>query len=382
MKLKKSSIGLAALAIGTLVSFVGALSSTLAWFAYTTNVDVQMKGTTINETEQLQVGLKTNIVFSDALIEEYKLTTIMEGEDRYVFAAPGAGFNSNLISYYLSYAGYASNTLVPVTSKKYDAGDDLDLKYAPQAGHPEFEKNALKNQYSKIPFAFRVVRTDRTGASIYAKKQNLWVSNAKAIADGGVNNIYKAVRVFFSGHKLDGENIVDNKFIFNPSASNTAQRYTNVAGLLNLNDNDYYDLYPGSYGVGGTEIIYGDYEGTATPTALADDTGYDDINGTGITNRTTTFTAKHRGGNNCYTSLDGITPHKANFKTLSDIKPVSDATGFLSGGEVVAVTSDTENAIADLEATVYIEGWDHSVINEESEHKFFLGMTFEINRVA
>ena len=271
---------------------------------------------------------------------------------------------------------------MPVTSRGYNAGEDLSLYVAPQAGHPEFENAAPINQYAKIPFAFRVVRTDRTGANIFAKKQNIWVSNAKAIADGGVNNIYKSVRVFFSGQKLDGDNYVANKFIFNPSAQAGDQRYTNVAGLLNLNNNDYYDLYPGSYGVGGTEIIYGDYDGSATTTVLADDSGYDDINGTGISNRTTTFTAKHRGGNNVYTSLDGITPHKANFKSLSDIKPTADSSGFLSGGEVIAVTSNTEYAIANLEATVYIEGWDHSVINEEAEHKFFLGMTFEINRVA
>ena len=245
---------------------------------------------------------------------------------------------------------------MPVTSKKYNEGEDLNLKVAPQAGHPEFENDAPNYQYAKIPFAFRVVRTDRTGANIFAKKQNIWVSNAKAIADNGANNIHKAVRVFFSGEKLSGENYVANKFILNPSASASDQKYTNVAGLLNLNDNDYYDLYPGSYGLGGTEIIYGDYDGTATPTAITDDTGYDDINGTGITNRTTTFTAKHRGGNNCYTSLDGITPHKANFKTLSlSLDDYFDMTGFpeIEGCDFMEF-SDTDGYLWDV-AIFFIE---------------------------
>lgn len=384
MKLRKSTFGLLALGVGTLISFAGALSSTLAWFAYSTSVNVQMKGTAVNETEQLQVGLKTDITFTDALINEYKLTTVTDGTDKYIFAAPGKGFDSSLINYYLSQSGYASNTLVPVTSKKYNAGEDINLKKAPMAGHPEITEDAPNNQYAKIPFAFRVVRTDRQANKFYVKNQAVWVSNARAIADSGVNNIYKSVRVFFSGEKFNAQDeVVANKFIFNPSATASTPKYTNVAGLLNLNDNDYYDLYPGSYGVDGTEIIYGDYDGTPTAlTHITDDSAIADVNGTGNTSTVTTFTAKHRGGNNVYTSLAGITPHKANFKSLSDIKPSVDSLGFLTGGEVVAVTSNTEAAIANLEATVYIEGWDHSVINQEQEHRFFLGLTFEINRVA
>ena len=383
MKLRKSAIGLLALSIGTVVSFAGALSATLAWFAYSTTINVQMKGTAVSETEQLQVGLKTDITFSQAMIEQYKLTTVDEAGEKYVFAAPGTGFDSTLINYYLAQKGYATNRLVPVTSKKYITGEDINLKRAPRAGHPEITEDAVANEYAKIPFAFRVVRTDRLGNSTFAKDQNVWVSNAKAIADGGINDIYKSVRVYFSGKKYESDVLVDNKFIFNPSASSTSQRYTNVAGLLNLNDDDYYDLYDGSYGINGTEIIYGDYDGTLPATThIDDDSAIVDINGTGDTSRITTFTAKHMGGNNIYTSLAGITPHKANFKTLSDIKPSTDANGFLYGGEVVTVTGQTTNAIADLEATIYIEGWDHSVINQEAEHKFFLGMTFEINRVA
>lgn len=383
MKLRKSAIGLLALSIGTIVSFAGALSATLAWFAYSTTVNVQMKGTAVSETEQLQVGLKTDIAFSPEMISQYKLTTVTEGTDKYVFAAPGTGFDSTLINYYLLQKGYASNTLVPVTSKKFDIGDELVLRSAPAAGHPEIEQIAPQNQYAKIPFAFRVVRTDRLGNNTYAKDQNIWVSNAKAIADGGVGNVYKAVRVYFSGKKYDSDVLVDNKFIFNPSALDSSQRYTNVAGLLNLNNDDYFDMYDGNYGVNGTEIVYGDYDGTLPATThIDDDTAIADVNGTGDTSKITTFTAKHMGGNNIYTSLAGITPHKAQYKTLSDIKPSTDANGFLYGGEVVTVTGTTTNAIADLEATIYIEGWDHSVINQEAEHKFFLGMTFEINRVA
>lgn len=382
-RFSKSTLGLIALAAGTLVSFGGALSSTLAWFAYSTTVDIQMQGTSINETEQLQVGLKTNLTFSDALVEKFNLTQVVDGDDTYTFAAPGAGFDSSLINYYLNKSGYASNSLTPVTSGKYETGDDLNLKVAPQAGHPEITNEAPKYNYARIPFAFRVVGVDALGATIYAKNQAIWITNARAVADNGLNNIYRAVRVFFSGCKYAGEDFVENKFIFNPSAANDVTRYNNVAGLLNLNGDDYYDTYDKSYGMNGDEIVYGEYDGTLPEkTHIEEDSEIVDMNNTGSTSKITTFTAKHQGNNNVYSSLEGITPHKANFKTLSDIKPDIDETGSLINGQIVTITSKTETAIANLDTCVYIEGWDHSVVDQEIDHSFYLGLTFEINRIA
>lgn len=382
-RFNKSTIGLLALAVGTLVSFGGALSSTLAWFAYSTTVDVQMQGTSINETEQLQVGLKTDLTFSDALINQFNLTQVVDGDDTYTFAAPGAGFDSSLINYYLTEKGYASDTLTPVTSGKYENGDSLNLKVAPHAGHPQITDVAPNYNFALIPFAFRVVRVDSVGASIYAKNQAIWITNARVVADNGFNNVHRAVRVHFSGCKFDGQDVIENKFIFNPSAANDVTRYNNVAGLLNLDGDEYYDVYDETYGIDGEEIVYGEYDGTLpSKTHIEEDSEIIDMNNTGSTSKITTFTAKHRGGNDIYSSLEGITPRKANFKTLSDIKPDVDETGSLINGEVVTITSNTEAAIANLDTCVYIEGWDHSVIDQEADHNFFLGLTFEINRIA
>ena len=34
-----------------------------------------------------------------------------------------------------------------------------------------------------------------------------------------------------------------------------------------------------------------------------------------------------------------------------------------------------------VDMTVYLEGWDHAIIDEEMAHYFDLGLTFEINKL-
>ena len=191
-------IGTIILGAGSFLSFAGALASTVAWYAYASNAQIAFNGTSVQKTEQLQVGLKTDMTFSDALVEQFNLTQVVDGDDTYTFAAPGAGFDSSLINYYLSHSGYAYNRLAPVTSGQYSAGDDINLKVAPQAGHPEIVNEAPHYNYSKIPFAFRVVRVDTVGASVYAKNQAIWITNARAVADSGVSNIYRAGTLSYS----------------------------------------------------------------------------------------------------------------------------------------------------------------------------------------
>lgn len=382
--MKKSNIGAAMLLAGTIISFGGAVASTVAWYAYSTRIMLSLHGTAVSQTEQLQVGIKTDLTFPEDLVTQFKLTTLVDDGETYTFAAPGIGFDSSILKYYLDYSGYASDRLCAVTSNGYEHGDDLDLREGPIAYKPNRDIEALHSGYVYIPFAFRTVRINDSGELEYIQKQNIWITDVKCIADGGVGEVYKAVRVHIDGHKLNSSNeIVDNKFILNPSASSTSSRETVVAGLLNLDGDEYYDVDSGSIIENGNEIIYGKYNGTITSSLQGDeDTEIDDINNTGNDSLITTFTAKHRAKNYTFTSLEGLNPHKAKYKTQSDIKPTTDSNGFLTGGEVVCVTNETENAIGDLNMSIYIEGWDHSVIDQELDHSFYLGLTFEINRKA
>ena len=65
---------------------------------------------------------------------------------------------------------------------------------------------------------------------------------------------------------------------------------------------------------------------------------------------------------------------QADYETLNTIKPIDDGTGVLSGGKQICTTANTVSALGEATLTIYIEGWDHHVVNEEISHKFNLGL--------
>lgn len=370
-------IGTIILGVGSFLSFAGALASTVAWYAYSSNAQIAFNGTSVAKTEQLQVGLKTNVDFSQSelgqqIIEQYGLTEVLVGEEeqeRYVFAAPGVGLDSTIIKYYLAQTPFAGVTLVPVSTQKYEIGGDFNLYTSPKSGDNILGSEAEASWYCKIPLAFRVIKNN---ADIYVKNQKIWLTDATCIADGE-GNIFQAVRTHFNNGT--------SSFLLNPT-ENGNNRSTTVAGLLDLDADGYYDSDSLAYAVTGNEIIYGQCSlGEVTRQFNEEDTEIIDLNNTGNDEELTTFTAKHRGNNNIYSSYDGIILEKAEYYAMSDIMPSYDANGMLSGGIPITVTSNDDAAIADVTLTVYIEGWDHSVIDNQIGYGFDLGLTFEINRV-
>ncbi len=71
---------------------------------------------------------------------------------------------------------------------------------------------------------------------------------------------------------------------------------------------------------------------------------------------------------------------KAEYETFGTVGPEDDGHGNLTGGKPVTVT-DSSTGLATLDLTIYLEGWDHAVIDKEINHSFNLGLTFQINRV-
>ena len=143
--ISKVRVTTGALIMGALVSFAGAITSTLAWYAYSTTATVAYKGTSVAQSEQLQIGIMTtlpkvnpedpdeefvNVEFTQEQINEYGIETVVVGDKTYAFCRPGTGLSAELISHYLISAGYASNEMAPVTSQKFEGktGEELSLK--------------------------------------------------------------------------------------------------------------------------------------------------------------------------------------------------------------------------------------------------------------
>ena len=173
----------------------------MAWYAYSTTATVAYKGTSVAQSEQLQIGIMTtlpkvhpedpdeqpvNVEFTAQQVEDYGIETVTVGDKTYAFCQPGTGLNSDLISYYLRHAGYAENELGPVTSQKFveEDEDELLLRQHLWSGNPINNHHALKDEYSKLPLVFRIATLDENSDITYAKNSDIWLTESKAIADG------------------------------------------------------------------------------------------------------------------------------------------------------------------------------------------------------
>ena len=386
------------LGLCTIAAIGGAVSSSLAWYAYATRASLMYSGTSVFDNGQLQIGVKSEEAISDladaGMIEEQK------NGSYYYFAPAGEGLTSDFMNIYLNARGYATNELVPVTSGEfkpgvasyYDNNGDIRLKQAPnsEVHCPDYEHNAATNAHvSKITFAFRAFRTNNSGNLEYVAGQELWLTYAKTRASANSSgNVSRSMRMYINRSVADyGAN---NGFIFNPSATDGGK--TKVAGLLNLGYDQYYDFDDNG------EIVYGEYtikEGTDTGIINAHYAGADqlaDINGSGSTTPDT-FTAKHSPESpKYYENFNKLDIKTAQYAGLNDIKPNKDGDGVLSNprdpntnDEIktsVCVTGGQSNSyIGEFDATIYLEGWDFSVIDEEQRHKFDFQLRFEMNRV-
>ena len=376
----------------TFAAFVGSISGSLAWWAYSTRAAVSYQGTSVSTSEQLQIGLKLlQERFDDDEIDELKSlgltedTGLADGTYRYFFAKAGGGLSSEILKKYLELEGtYAIDELQPVTSRAYAEGQDLTLYENVMTGVSVNTAEALKLKYVYLPFTFRILKLNAVDASdLYAEGRKIYVSKATAeTPTAGTAHIQNSLRVHFNN------GIASEQFILNAGDTVTtdpSQMYTPVAGALDLDDDGTYDA------VAGHEIIYGDYSGTATntfvqytpPAKLANINGIEGLSESDLENmaNSSTFLAKHGIDNTCFEDYSGLTFAKAYYKTLAEIKP-NDNHAILTGGRVIATTAGTSgNFIAELGVTVWLEGWDHALVDKAQSQKFNLGLQFQIDLV-
>ena len=382
------------LALSTLASMAGAISGTVAWYAYVTRATMSYSGTSVNSTKQLQIGIKSDVVVT--FPEGVVVNDVPFEGGHYYFMNPGTSLPASVINAYLGAKGYATTTLEPVSSYTYSTGDSINLRNSPTANKPfDTRKAAELSKYVAIPFAFRVVESDLTTPT-YSRNKPIFITDAAAqAASDGDGNINEAIRLF-----IDRKNGAD--FIFNPNSATNGQ--TKVTGILDISGDHLFDfvnemsspyyeqecLY-GDYTLGVKEIVDGDevrytldelYSGPSATTS-----GYVDANGSGIDNRRTTFTAKHYEGIKyldlpTLISQGKIIPHYADYLGTNTVYPTVNADGLLAGDYAVCVTADTDDnemRIGEFDMKIYIEGWDFNVIDDELSHMFNLGLTFEIN---
>jgi len=387
--IKKSVISFASGA-ALFLGFAGSISGSLAWWAYSTRATIIFQGTSVASSEQLQIGIKVAKNVVD--LSHFGMYEI-SGISGYQFCDAGAGLPAEAIAYYLTQEGtYAVDKLKPITSSEYSIGEEVNLKSSLVAGTAFNNYDAETDHYVHIPFAFRVMRYDISNNRTYAKGENIWLSDAivEASSSNPDSTVYKAIRIYSVGKKATKEgntiNYTDVKTVINPSDNSTSNGSTAVAGLLDISGDGYYDVF--EQGLQKYAIIYG--ENNLTPAQQAAiyteqqstsvDSDLVDFNGTNFISEATTFTSKFYRGTHYPASLNAISPKYQIHDTLGTVKP-HDNNGVLTLGKPLCSTSNDANAIADLDMTIWLEGWDHNVIDQENTHSFNLGLQFQISRL-
>lgn len=386
----------------TVLSLIGSITSTLSWFSYSQKSIFTYHGTSIKTNKQLQVGLVINeededvndriieavtarglkvetinsetgeIVNEDIDFRELKASATPGsgasiGYERIAWSNPGEGIDQYQISAYLDELDFATEFLSPVTSRRFatDQEEDIIIYDAPYEYNPDNLEAAPLGKYSRFPLAFRVI-DQMHGDNTFVKNRPVWLSAAHA--EGATSegfSVAEGVRVHFKSE--------NTQFILRPSSVDPG--YTAVGGLLDYGDDGYYDYEVET----NKEILFGDCIGTPTYTYLLEDSENVDINNTGK-EEPYIFYGKHQGGVNCIENYDGVDIGKQQYETLKSVKAdIDPETSQYTGGRPVCITGD--NCIGYTELSIWIEGWDLSVVNAVYALEFSLGLMFEINKI-
>ena len=372
---KKLTFSLIALASLVTTALFGTVAGSLAWYAYSRAVTFSYIGTSVSSSSLLNVGLEDNsYYFSNNDLNEYNLIreNVTEGgvQKSIVFSQSRNGFSLMALRKYLLKAGCAVDKLVPVTTKNraIDATSNLTLYKAPEFSETSFNTEAGLSEYAVLPFAFRVLGDNSQAIG----DKNVWLTDSVVEAEHGIQD---SVRVFVNG---------SSKFLFKPADSANSIGTTKVGGLLDLDGDGYYDYNTSN----GTEYLYGSFSSqpTISQTGYPTGEGYDilkNVNGVTDTSEGSTFLAKHFPGMKYVDSFEGSTPLIAQYYNFGKVKPSIDASGNYvadaNGGLAVAKTSTT-TGIAYASFTIFIEGWDHSVIDSAAGYEFNLDLRFEVDR--
>lgn len=378
------------LTTGIIVAFAGSVSGVLAWFVYSNRATISYSGTTIYSTESLQIGMpngtKENPVLSTEEIQRFGLVSKTVSGVPYVFEPVGETLESEVITQYLVNTGFTAEYLTAASSNKYASGDALSLT-KPVTYMENTMEPAEKKNFVTIPLVFRVPYTVNS-TTTYAKGQNVYLTDIPTHKVNGVGDLSQAIRVYVDTYRTipteeENEGVSkrdesqDIRYLLAPSATEDGE--TRIGGILDLNGDGYYDYDPFTQ----EEILYGSYSGTGTNITSFDGTDslLSDINHTGE-NEPSTFLAKHRGSvTKGYVDYSGITFDTASYLAPSSIFPADDGMGHYTGGKPVCVTSE-ENGLGRVDFTLYLEGWDLSLIDRNLSYTFQLGFEFSINKVS
>lgn len=364
----------------TVMSIIGSTAGSLAWYIYSASTRVEFIGTSIAKSALLTVGIVDDAPYkiSEQKRVEFKLDREEFDGHSIVFARSSDGLDYHVIQEYLRNSNYAMDLLYPLTTQKRTVGDQsaLTLYESPLQGETDIarvDNLAETSHYVRLPLAFRMKDTNGNNKA----NVNIWLTDTNVKANG--ENIDQAVRLFVETSQ--------RRFLMKPADKSTGTGATNVGGLLDLNKDGFYDydlsddkeLYYGQHTGGGHAQVPHETTRYGVPEELAP---YENVNHLVNPTEASTFYAKHD-QNSFVADLTSIVPETAEYYAMGQVKPSVDPnTGkFIEGttGFKIATTNSTDK-LGYAAFYVYIEGWDHAVIDKAAGYAFTLSLRFETDR--
>lgn len=375
------------MSVATCVAFFASTAGTLAWYAYATRVSVAFVGTSIRKSELIHIGIvdgdsndDETWTFTNEELDRFDLTRESCGANSVVWTSSSTGFPTAALKMYLSRTQFAFNSLSPVSTKNREKDGELTLYQSPGYAQVDVTEPAETNQYVQIPFAFKSIGNSIDNEEEYITDQSIWLVDTDVQASG--QDINKAVRLHVSNP--------DEEFLINPNvkeASTAQTKYTKVAGLLDLDGDGYYDIDSG-----GHELLYGTHSGQ-NPTYDEENpyhkpqnpeeykpVNFNEVEGITDESPMSTFYAKH--SDLCYVpDMTGVVIDEAKYYTVGDVKPDLNNEGYFVPDSGKPITTTGDDGIGYATLTIFIEGWDHAVINAAIGYQFTLILTFEVDKV-
>ena len=374
-KEKKLSLRLSLLAGISGLALLASTAGSLAWYAFSRTVSLTYVGTSIVGTSLLNVGIIDNEgYFTNGDLTTYSLEReeATEGTETnsICWSTSRNDFPLLAIRHYLEQSPHAVDKLQPVTTKSraYNDTSDLTLYRSPEASETDFIHEAAYESYIVLPLAFRILDSEAN----YIANKDVWLTDAIVDAEQGVES---SVRVFIDGA---------SKMLIKPSDKENHVDETKVGGLLSIGNTQYYD-----YDEDNKEYCYGEFENTPqyASTGYPDDAEHDvlvNVNGVEDTSVKTTFLAKHLPGV-LVPDIASAVPKVQTHAGIGKIKPSVDSDGSLyvnttNGNGAPIATTTTDSKIGYATFTIFVEGWDHSIIDQHAGYPFDLALKFEIDR--
>lgn len=269
MKMNKIIIPAAMMAVG--IALVGSVSSTLAWYQFSTKAQAAYIGTSVGETENLEIKVKDG----DPVNNEQAFKWVSNAKSADVAKLVSEGYGTNVLpltpaaydATTNASGNYAKNVAAPAnfyhSINRNVAGHDAYGSYATTANYVQFKLNIRYNKAS--------LGASTTNAYLAKKLSlvDLTIVSDKEVNNAAVeNDLWKAVRVHISSTDNNATSpVAYNKLFARSSTSKIAATTENVAegevitntyGNLDTdNDGDYDTGWNYEWENAGAAIVYG-----------------------------------------------------------------------------------------------------------------------------